>query len=327
MSTSGVYTWQLQRNAIVSQAFKKLGLLPKGQELAPEDLNEGITQLNSMVKSWQSEDIYLWKFEIINLFLQYGQNKYVVGPGSGTDHATLDYDYSYLASAASAGATSITVQDATGFTIGKTIGVVQSSYVVFWTTIANVVGNVITLTAPLDEVAAADRNVFCYSDKPAKPLKMKYATLLNLAQNESGQQGYETQMNVLARKDYELLSVKYQAAGYPSEIMFEPRRTEGWIWISQAPANTTQVMKLNVVYPFQAFEAADNDPDFPEEWTNTLVYNLAAELIADYGVEGTRAEVVLKRAEELKQKLLDYDMEDTYLQIDVAVFPRRQWGR
>lgn len=327
MGTSGEYGFTLQRNELVTNAFYLMNWIPKGQPLAAEDLNYGITQLNNMVNSWQRKDIYLWKYETIALFPQYGQYKYVLSPTT-TDHATLNYNQTTLTSPASATATTITVLDPIGFVIGYNIGIVTDSNVVFWTTISSVSGSTIGLTDALTLNALQGSNVvFVYQNKTQKPLKMKYATLLSPKMGGNNTGGYEIQLVTLARKDYQTLSTKSQPVGYPSQVMFEPRRTEGWIWLSQAPAVTNQVIKLNCVYPFEDFASANDDADFPAEWTDTLVWNLAKKLIPAYGVEGARSAEIKEEADMLFQQLLDYDMEDTYLQIDISVFPNRRWGR
>lgn len=326
MTTSGQYNFTLLRNELITNAFYLMNWIPKGTVLAAEDLNYGVVQLNNMVTSWESNDIYLWKYEIINLFLQYGQYKYVISPTT-TDHATLDYNQTTMTTAAGAGSSVITVLDTTGFVVGYNIGMVTDSNVLFWTTIAGISGNTITLTAPLSLNALQGSNVvFVYQNSTQKPLKMKYATLIT-PKTSSDTGGYEVQLVTLARKDYQTLSIKAQPAGYPSQIMFEPRRNEGWIWLSQSPAITNQVVKLNCVYPFQSFANANDDADFPSEWTDTLVWNLAKKLIPAYGVEGARVQQISDEADKLMTKLLDYDMEDTYLQIDISVFPNRRWGR
>lgn len=325
MGTSGQYNFTLQRNELVTNAFYLMNWVPKGQPLAAEDLNYGITQLNNMVTSWARKDIYLWKYEIIFLFLQYAQNKYVISP-TATDHSTLAYTQNFLDADADTPDTSIDVVDSTGFVIGYNIGIVTNSNYVFWTTITNVVGNTITLNSAITEEASSGNIIFVYQSLPQKPLKIKYATLLT-PQNQALTGGYETQLVMLARKDYQTLSVKGQPVGYPSQLMFEPRRTEGWVWVAQSPQDTTQVMKLNCLYPFEDFVTANDDADFPTEWTDTLVWNLAKKLIPAYGVEGQRVTEIKEEADLLFQQLLDYDNEDTYLQIDISVFPNRRWGR
>lgn len=327
---SGQYNFTLLRNDLVTQAFYLMNKYKKGQQLAAEDLNYGVTQLNNMITSWESNDIFLWKYEIIYLFLQYAQSKYVISPTSN-DHSTLAMTQTILSNGVAAGSTVIPVVSTIGMNIGDNFGIVTDSNFVFWSTIATISGNMVTINTPLSQNALQGGNViFDYTSLPQKPQKMKYATLLSPVLdpiNNPGGVGYETQLVTLARKDYQTLSVKGQPVGYPSQVMYEPRAYEGWLWVAQCPQNTTQVIKLNVVYPFQSMTSANNNAEFPSEWTDTLVWNLAKKLIPAYGVEGTRVDQITKEADMLYGRLLDYDMEDTYLQVDISVFPNRRWGR
>lgn len=311
MAISGSYNFELKRNQLVEQAFKKCGLLPKGQSLAAEDLNEGITLLNMMVKSWASKDIYLWKYETIALFPQYGQYKYIISP-STTDHATTSYNRTTASVAASSGASTIEVSSATGFANTYNIGVELSTGYLQWTTITNVSSTTITLNDALTSDVNSGATVYVYQSLAQKPLKCKYATVIDSDENE-------TEISVVARKDYRTLANKTNVVDLPSEIMFEPRRSESFIWVSGASGDVSKVILLDTVYPFADFDSLNDDADFPSEWTDTLVYNLAKRLVVDYGVTGERAARIDSEADRLFADLLDYDMEDTYLQVDVAI--------
>lgn len=330
MATSNQYGFSLQRNDLITTAFYLMNWRKKGQPIAAEDLTYGNTQLNNMLTSWTRKDIFLWKYEIIYLFLQYGQYKYVVSPTT-SDHCTLSYNQTTLTIPANISSVTISVLDITGFVVGYKIGVVTDSNVVSWATISSISGNDITLSSGLVAPCLSGSNVvFVYQNLPQKPQKMKYATLLTpktQSSDSSNTGGYEVQLVTLARKDYETLSIKAQPSGYPSQIMFEPRDTEAWVWISQSPAVTSQVVKLNVQYPFQNFTSAADNANLPNEWTDCLVWNLAKKLIPAYGVEGARVQQIGDEADKLFAEMLDYDQEDTYLQIDQSVFPNRRWGR
>jgi hypothetical protein len=54
------YDFQSSRNEIIQRAFRIVGALPLGESLSAEQLSQGITALNDMVKSWQTKNIFLW---------------------------------------------------------------------------------------------------------------------------------------------------------------------------------------------------------------------------------------------------------------------------
>lgn len=59
MTTSGVYTFTLTNDQIVTQAFGKLGVGAEGEALTPRMYEDGTTALNLLIKSWEAMD-HLW---------------------------------------------------------------------------------------------------------------------------------------------------------------------------------------------------------------------------------------------------------------------------
>jgi hypothetical protein len=52
VSSSGVYTWPLTVEEIVTQALVELGALSSGETPEAEEMNDAIVRLNAMLKSW-----------------------------------------------------------------------------------------------------------------------------------------------------------------------------------------------------------------------------------------------------------------------------------
>lgn len=59
MTTSGVYTFTLTNNEIVTQAFGKLGVGSEGEALTARMYSDGTAALNLLIKSWEAMD-HLW---------------------------------------------------------------------------------------------------------------------------------------------------------------------------------------------------------------------------------------------------------------------------
>lgn len=55
------YDFNLTRSEIIEQAYIKIGKITPGQTLSGPDYQQGVVQLNTLVKSWATKDIFLWQ--------------------------------------------------------------------------------------------------------------------------------------------------------------------------------------------------------------------------------------------------------------------------
>lgn len=97
---------------------------------------------------------------------------------------------------------------------------------------------------------------------------------------------YDTniEMNVYSFADFDLLPNGSQ--GTPVNYKYQPQINKGifTVWPtpdSSVPANS----RISIEYqaPFEYFITGVDTPDFPEEWKNALIYNLAHLLTDEYG--------------------------------------------
>jgi len=63
LATSGSFDWNLTGAEIVSRALRIIGVVPQGDSPSATQSSEGLTALNSMIKSWQSDGANLWNIE------------------------------------------------------------------------------------------------------------------------------------------------------------------------------------------------------------------------------------------------------------------------
>lgn len=85
MATSGVTTWQLNRDSIISAALRKIAALSKGQTVDTYDTANGNEALNAMLKSFQGKGMPLWAISEYTFALGIGQKEYVFGVGQAID--------------------------------------------------------------------------------------------------------------------------------------------------------------------------------------------------------------------------------------------------
>lgn len=127
--------------------------------------------------------------------------------------------------------------------------------------------------------------------------------------------GLDTPMTMLARDDYYDFPSK-AAAGMPYECYFDPQRSTRTLYVINVPdaalaaSTTLQYTYLRVI---EDVDGLDDDPDFPQEWMETLVYGLAARLITPYRKHVTDpngAAEIKERAATLYALLSADDQED-----------------
>jgi hypothetical protein len=71
-------------------------------------------------------------------------------------------------------------------------------------------------------------------------------------------------------------------------------------------------VSIIIVYqrPFEDFDAAIDEPDFPQEWFDALKYGLATRLAPEYGVPATERQLLTAEMTRIKQEALSMGMEE-----------------
>lgn len=121
-------------------------------------------------------------------------------------------------------------------------------------------------------------------------------------------------LGVLTRDQYYNLPNK-SSSGYPISYYFDPQRSTKTLYVWQVPTAAI-VATTTLQYTYQRviedLDDLDNDPDFPQEWMETLVYGLAARLLIPYSVHqtnGAKAEKIEERAALLFDQLTTDDLD------------------
>jgi hypothetical protein len=76
---------------------------------------------------------------------------------------------------------------------------------------------------------------------------------------------------------YEAVADK-TADGTPTRILVEYQRLNTAITCDVQPDDVTKVINLTVLYPAEDFDAATDNPSFPQEWFRPLVLGLAIDI-------------------------------------------------
>lgn len=72
-TTPTTVSYSLNAGQMITQAYRKLGMLPSGGVPTADQMNQGIINLNLMLKSWQSDGINLWRLTQVPVSVSPGQ--------------------------------------------------------------------------------------------------------------------------------------------------------------------------------------------------------------------------------------------------------------
>ena len=121
----------------------------------------------------------------------------------------------------------------------------------------------------------------------------------------------DTPVLVVSKQEYNVLGSKY-STGSSNTIFYDVKALNGILYVYLTPdANTSTTTQLHLVaqLPLNDINSASEIPDFPNEWMNTLVWNLADQLALEYGVPMNARQEITQRAGAYKTMLSDWDVE------------------
>lgn len=110
--------------------------------------------------------------------------------------------------------------------------------------------------------------------------------LLKVVQSYRTTDSVDTPLRIITRDEYNRLGNKI-STGYPVSIYHDPRRTDSIVTVWPVPDSTVAsntTVKLTYAAPYEDFDASTDDPDFPQEWFEALVYGLADRLAPEYSI-------------------------------------------
>jgi hypothetical protein len=293
MATSGTSSYSRNRDQIIKAAGRKVGAFEAGETPDSETVTDFAEALNAWVKHEQGRGNLIWTTAEATLFLQADQTRYVLG---ATDHATESFVSTTLSAAGASGATSLSITSATGMSASDNVGIVLDDGSIHWTTISGAPSTTLTIASGLASAAASGALVFAYTTRMVRPLRIMSARRYNFAS------ALDTPIDVEDRETYFDLPNK-TGTGVPNLIFYDRRggaNATGLLYTWQPQASITEAIKFTWARPIQIFSAAGNDQDFPDEWVQTLIFNLAVVMAPEYNVPEQR----LARLQNMADKYL-----------------------
>ena len=301
MATSGSTNFAVTRTQILRAAALKIHAIDGNETMGSDMESDFNIALNAMVKRWSAKGIRVWAVREATLFPAVDQIKYALATG-GADHATETYYATTLSAAEAASQTTLSVTSTTNMTVADNIGIVLDSGVLFWTTISSKTSTTVTVATGITTAAASGNAVFNYTTKMVRPLKIVDVRRYNIAA------ATDTPINITARLDYQAIPDK-TATGNLNQIFYDPQLSTGYLYLWQPQSTITDLLKFTWHKPIEDFDAAGDNPDLPQEWVDTLIFNLAVVMAPEFDVGMDKFNQVRSLAAEFLDDVSGFDRE------------------
>jgi hypothetical protein len=318
---SGDKTFSVTRDDLINAALRKLSAYDSAAGAAAYELTDAAFTLNAILKEWAAEGLAIWLRQKTVVFLNRGQPYYWLGPNPANDatnriyhqacESSLFKEATILATEA-AGQTILSIGDTAWLDINQQtatkpaagqIGIRLDDLTIHWTTVSGVGVDTVTVAGALPSQASTGAKVYAFTTRTSRPIRVLQA----LRRDTSG---IDTSVGLIGRNDYEALSSKF-SSGEPLQVCFEPMVQEQTssalhsriqVWPVDNSLSCDLLLLLTEHYP-DDLDASSNNPQFPAEWANAIIWNLASELAPEYGVSD-RERAQLDRQAMMKKAVL-----------------------
>ena len=153
----------------------------------------------------------------------------------------------------------------------------------------------------------------------AKPLKVIQAWLRQTTVTPN----IDIPIQILSQQEYNTLGSKF-STGVANSIYYQIRQNTGNLYAYLTPnSNAAYQYDLHFMaqQPIEDINYGSSIPNFPTEWMNTLVWNLADQLAIEYSVPTGHRQEIAARAKAYRDQLSDWDVESTstFFQADLRM--------
>ena len=302
MATSGSKNFSITRSDIIDAALRKVGVFDASEGASGDDTSIASFALNLMIKEWVVDGIDIFLRTESTLFLQPNTQSYALS----TDHITDSYVETTLSAAEASGQTVLSVTSSTGMTAADFLGVKLDDNTIQWALISTVdSATQITSDTALTSAAASGNKVYTYTTKSDRPQKLLYAFRSDVS-------GFDTEVSIIGENAYRRQSNK-TSDGPPVEVWYNPQGNQATgklhVWPDNGGKNWDKLVLIAQHLP-DDLDSSSNNPDFPIEFGNALVWGLAAELGSEYGISNVEQQKLWAIAQDKLDTVLNYDVEN-----------------
>lgn len=302
MTTSSIVVLELTGLQLITKAFQKLGIRAAETPLEPFELQDGVDDLNLMLKSWQQQGLHLWLEQEGIIFLDVGKESYLLGPSGDKATSIDDFTATNTTAAYVANDTVLAVTSSTGMIAGDNVGVKLDDGSRFWTTIFSVNTAQITLTAALPSASASNSTIFTYTDIIQRPLR------ISSSRRKTHGADNEIEVYSWSRNEY-FNQVNKGGTGTVVNAYYSPLLTNGRYYVWQTASSVNDYVRVTFERPIEVVTDVSQTLDIPSEWFETIIYNLAVRLMDSYTVPPQKQQFITSAADQLLENSLGWDEE------------------
>jgi hypothetical protein len=294
---------------VIEKAFGKIGVKVAEQSLQASEIQDGLDELNIMLKAWQGQGLHLWSKTEGVIFLDKGKTDYLLGATGDEATDFDDFVSTTTTNAEAALAVVIEVSDTTGMIALDNVGIALDSGIRHWTTIVSVDSPTqITITTGIPTVSEAGSTVFTFTDLIKRPLRVIGA------RRKTFNVDSEIEVPVMSRFDYFNQPAK-EAQGTVVNYYYSPQLGNGRFYVWQTADSIDDFVRITYERPIEDIDDKENNLDMPVEWLQAIIYNLAARLADDYDAPVAKVQSVIGKAAVFLENILGFDEEPSSLLI------------
>jgi hypothetical protein len=144
------------------------------------------------------------------------------------------------------------------------------------------------------------------TDKPLKAIQGFY-------RNTQVTPNIDTPVMLVSKQEYNVLGSKF-STGTTNTIFYDARNLNGILYVYLTPdTNASTYLQLHLIcqMPLNDVTLSTDIPDFPNEWMNCLVWNLADQLALEYGVPMNTRQEIMQKAMLYANLLSSWDIESS----------------
>jgi len=314
MTTSGVVTFSVSENDIITTSMQFIGALGESEVPTAQEYTDCRRVLNMVVKQWMgrsdfSSGMKMWSRKRADLVLDPTKVQYSLGPTG--DRWAADLIRTTLTATAALGAGTLTVASISGLLSGDFIGVVLDNNTIQWTTINGAPsGSTVTLTNTLTSQASSGAVVYRYKTYARRPLSIISMVLRDKSGNDVV---FDPMLTVNA---YESLPSKANtsAQGDPSLWYYESQLGNGLLNFDVYPSDLTKHVHITFLSPAEDFVASTDTPEYPQQYYLPLCWGLSKQIAPMFKLPWTENMQSNYTESVLIAFGVDPDMSDVYFQ-------------
>jgi len=299
---------------IIRDAFTTINRFGPDERIDDYSYQFASRTLNRLLKNWMADGFNLWLRVVYYLFVQPNQVTYSIYEGTN-DNFTENYTKNFTTISASAGDNFIVVDDGSNINSGDYIGVTLNTGERYWATVFTSVANTVTFNVGYTLPSDVNENniVISYTYKASNPSNV-------FSGSRSIDFITDIPMNYLTFEQYfEMPNKQNTSSSMPVSYMYDRQleRTNITLWPN--PTTADMLVKFVVYKKVTNLDINANEPDYPEEWHEAIVLNLAVRLCTAYGKNTGDKYANLKadaREAYLRAKAFDNEVGSLFLQPD-----------